>query len=114
MKAYGTVEVWFHTFLISAADGGEQQLHGPAASVLWDRVCHSRSTDPRAGRDSLEITTWTAGFRRCVNDIFALPGCHATLTGSYRRFVTAYLSCFQGSKQYEKGSGQLIGPMCKG
>jgi hypothetical protein len=37
MKAYETVEIWFYAFLTSVEDGGEQQLHGPAASILGKR-----------------------------------------------------------------------------
>jgi len=32
MNTYGGVEVKFHTYLISALDGGECQLHAPVSS----------------------------------------------------------------------------------
>ena len=37
------------------------------------------------------------GFRRGVNEVFALLGCYAALTGIYRRFETANWSHLQGS-----------------
>jgi len=40
-----------------------------------------------------------SSFRRGVNEIFALLGCYAAYTGSYRRFGITYRSHLQGSEK---------------
>jgi len=49
MKAFEGVEVWLHSFLISALDGGEQSARQPGRFILGQEVRESPANE--TGRD---------------------------------------------------------------
>jgi hypothetical protein len=58
MKAYGGIDVWIHTFLTSALDGGEWSGSRPCCFTPGERAPGTHWiggwVDPRAGLDDVE------------------------------------------------------------
>jgi len=58
VKAYRTLEVWFHAYLTLALDGVSGQPHPPSLFYFWGEIlCYPlgrRLGDPQSGLDNLE------------------------------------------------------------